>query len=96
MCVLFVLVCVYDSVLCACVCVCMHVCVNVCMCVHVCVCMYVCVHVRCWRVSSLGVGSGVWGAGRLYVLNVKRFYDMVCRIGRVCWWRWCMGVGGWM
>ena len=63
-----------------------------CMCVHVyyvCMCV-LCAGVQCWRVASLGVGSGVWGVGS--VRNVKRFYDMVCRIVRVCW-RWCMGVG---
>ena len=85
--VMSVYACVYMSVLYMCACVlcagvfvCIHVCwVYVCMCV----CVFVCACVRCWRVASLGVGSGV---GRLR--NVKRFYDMVCRI--VGGWRWCV------
>ena len=71
-----------------CVCMCVYACV---FCVYTCVCclyiacvcecLYVHVHV-CWRVASLGVGSGVWGVERLYVLGM---YVIICRIGRVCW-----------
>ena len=52
-------VCVH--VYCVCVCVVYRcvLCVYMCVCVHVCVCLYV---LQCWRVASLGVGSGVWGA----------------------------------
>ena len=91
--------CVWD--VCACVCTsvyaCVHVCVSVvcacvctCLCV-VCVCMciiYACV--CCVQVCNVG-GLLAWGlevvCGVLEdcVRNVKRFYDMVCRIVKVCW-----------
>ena len=64
-------------------------CVYACMCcVPVCVfCVYTCVcclyvHVCDVRGLLAWVLGVVLGVGRLYV---KRFYDMVCRIGRVCW-----------
>ena len=117
-------VCVCMCVVCVCVCVLfesMHVCVACmcCMCVRVCmlrvyvccVCvLFVCV-CMCVMLEGCELGFWKWCVGFwkiMCVRNVKRFYNMVCRIVKVCWRVEVLygvleyigdvyvGVGGWM